>query len=98
MAMISAHISEAGLEVVDVESLRPHYAKTLEHWSARLETHLSEAAAMVPEHTLRIWRLYLAGCSYAFARGWINLHQILAVKPFADGGTGLPLTREDVYR
>ncbi|WP_024694444.1 C17 cyclopropane fatty acid synthase CfaB [Pseudomonas syringae] len=98
LAMISAHISEAGLEVVDVESLRAHYAMTLEHWSARLESRLGEAAAMVPEHTLRIWRLYLAGCAYGFARGWINLHQILAVKPFADGGTGLPLTREDVYR
>jgi len=53
---------------------------------------------MVPEQTLRIWRLYLAGCAYAFARGWINLHQILAVKPFADGSHSLPPTREDLYR
>ncbi|KAA8718213.1 class I SAM-dependent methyltransferase [Pseudomonas cannabina] len=98
LAMISAHLSDAGLEVVDVESLRPHYAKTLEHWSARLESRLDEAARIVPEQTLRIWRLYLAGCAYGFAKGWINLHQILAVKPFADGSTGLPLTREDVYR
>ncbi|MCF5290386.1 methyltransferase domain-containing protein, partial [Pseudomonas syringae] len=97
MAMISAQISEAGLEVVDVESLRPHYAKTLEHWSARLEARLDEAARIVPEQTLRIWRLYLAGCAYGFTKGWINLHQILAVKPFADGKTGLPLTREDIY-
>ncbi len=98
MAMISAHISEAGLEVVDVESLRPHYAKTLEHWSARLESRLDDAARIVPEQTLRIWRLYLAGCAYGFTKGWINLHQILAVKPFADGKTGLPLTREDIYQ
>ena len=28
------------------------------------------------EQALRIWRLYLAGCAYAFARGWINLHQV----------------------
>ncbi|RMQ48050.1 Cyclopropane-fatty-acyl-phospholipid synthase [Pseudomonas cichorii] len=98
LAMISAHISEAGLEIVDVESLRLHYARTLEHWSSRLEARLSEAVAMVPEHTLRIWRLYLAGCAYAFAKGWINLHQILAVKPFADGRHGLPLTRDDIYR
>lgn len=98
LSMISADISEAGLEIVDVESLRPHYAKTLEQWSCRLEARLSEAAAMVPEHTLRIWRLYLAGCSYAFAKGWINLHQILAAKPYADGRTGLPLTRQDIYQ
>jgi cyclopropane-fatty-acyl-phospholipid synthase len=98
VSRISADISEAGLEVVDVESLRMHYAKTLDHWSARLETHLEQAAAMVPGQTLRIWRLYLAGCAYAFAHGWINLHQILAVKPRADGSHDLPWTREDIYR
>ncbi|KFE47354.1 C17 cyclopropane fatty acid synthase CfaB [Pseudomonas syringae] len=98
VAQISAHISEAGLEVVDVESLRLHYAKTLAHWSSRLESNLERAAALVPEQTLRIWRLYLAGCSYAFTRGWINLHQILAVKPYTDGRHELPWTREDIYR
>lgn len=98
LTMISADISNAGLEIVDVESLRPHYARTLEHWSSRLESRLDEAASLVPAQTLRIWRLYLAGCAYAFSKGWINLHQILAVKPYADGSTGLPLTREDLYR
>jgi cyclopropane-fatty-acyl-phospholipid synthase len=98
LSMISASLSEAGLEIVDVESLRPHYARTLEQWSSRLESRLEEAAAMVPEHALRIWRLYLAGCAYAFAKGWINLHQILAVKAYSDGRTELPLTRADLYR
>lgn len=98
LSMITASISEAGLEVVDVESLRLHYARTLAHWSDRLEAQLDKATALVPEKALRIWRLYLAGCSYAFAKGWINLHQILAVKPLADGSHDLPLTREDLYR
>ena len=98
LSMISAHISEAGLEVVDVESLRLHYARTLEHWSQRLEQNLEAAAKQVPEQTLRIWRLYLAGCAYAFARGWINIHQILAAKPYADGLLELPSTRADIYR
>jgi len=97
LSMIDGHISEAGLEVVDVESLRLHYARTLEHWSSRLESQLDKAAALVPEQALRIWRLYLAGCAYAFGRGWINIHQILAVKPFTDGRTGLPWTRDDLY-
>lgn len=52
---------------------------------------------MVPEQALRIFRLYLAGCAYAFSKGWINLHQILAVKPHADGSHDLPLTRDDIY-
>lgn len=98
LSMISAYISEAGLEIVDVESLRLHYARTLKHWSDRLESQLEKASTMVPEKALRIWRLYLAGCSYAFSKGRINLHQILAVKPFADGHHELPLTRDDLYR
>lgn len=97
LAMITANISEAGLEVVDVESLRLHYARTLDHWSERLEDNLEAAAKLVPEQALRIWRLYLAGCAYAFAKGWINLHQILAVKAHPDGSHELPWTRDDIY-
>ena len=97
LSMITAEISEAGLEVVDVESLRLHYARTLEHWSQRLEHNLEAAAKQVPEQTLRIWRLYLAGCAYAFARGWINIDQILATKAYADGSLELPATRRDIY-
>ena len=97
LSMMTAEISEAGLEVVDVESLRLHYARTLEHWSQRLEDNLDVAAKMVPEQILRIWRLYLAGCAYAFAHGWINIDQILATKPHADGTLELPPTRADIY-
>ena len=98
LSMMTAEISEAGLEVVDVESLRLHYARTLEHWSQRLEHNLEAAARQVPEQALRIWRLYLAGCAYAFAHGWINIDQILATKPHADGSLELPPTRADIYR
>ncbi|KFX70917.1 fatty acid methyltransferase [Pseudomonas taeanensis MS-3] len=98
LATMTAHISEAGLEVVDVENLRLHYARTLEHWSARLEARLDQAAQLVPEQALRIWRLYLAGCAYGFARGWMSLHQILAIKPYEDGSHNLPWTRADLYR
>ncbi|MBA1203971.1 class I SAM-dependent methyltransferase [Pseudomonas capeferrum] len=98
LSMICAAICASGLEVVDVESLRLHYARTLNLWSERLENQLDKAADIVPEKALRIWRLYLAGCAYAFTKGWINLHQILAVKPYADGRIDLPLTREDLYR
>lgn len=92
-----AHMSDQGLEVVDVESLRLHYAHTLECWSDNLEARLAEARALVSEKTLRIWRIYLAGCAYGFRKNWMNIHQILAVKPFASGRHNLPWTREDIY-
>ncbi|KTT34763.1 fatty acid methyltransferase [Pseudomonas oryzihabitans] len=92
-----AEMSEAGLEVVDVESLRLHYARTLDFWSAALEAHLEEAARLVPAEALRIWRLYLPGCAYAFRNNWVNIHQILADKPHGDGRTELPWSRADLY-
>jgi cyclopropane-fatty-acyl-phospholipid synthase len=95
---ISSCISDAGLEIVDVESLRLHYARTLDFWSERLEARLEQAKRMVPERALRIWRLYLAGCAYGFRHNWINLHQILASKPLADGSHELPWSRADLYR
>ncbi|EIK55007.1 cyclopropane-fatty-acyl-phospholipid synthase [Stutzerimonas stutzeri TS44] len=95
---IGSCISEAGLEIVDVESLRLHYARTLEFWSARLEANLEQARQLVPERALRIWRLYLAGCAYGFRHNWINLHQVLASKPHADGSHELPWSRADLYR
>ncbi|MNN79042.1 Methoxy mycolic acid synthase MmaA3 [compost metagenome] len=98
LATAVARMSEEGLEVVDVESLRLHYARTLHLWSERLEQHLEVAARLVPERALRIWRLYLAGCAYGFEREWINLHQILAVRPRADGSHDLPWSRADIYR
>ena len=98
LATAVAQMSEAGLEVVDVESLRLHYARTLRLWSERLEQHLDEAARLVPERALRIWRLYLAGCAYGFEREWINLHQVLAVRPREDGSHDLPWSRADLYR
>ncbi|MBT8767277.1 C17 cyclopropane fatty acid synthase CfaB [Metapseudomonas boanensis] len=97
LSTMVAQLSLAGLEVVDVESLRLHYARTLELWSGNLEARLEQAAQLVPEQALRIWRLYLAGCSHAFQKGWINLHQILALKPHPDGSHELPWSRADIY-
>jgi cyclopropane-fatty-acyl-phospholipid synthase len=91
-------MSAADFEVVDVESLRPHYAKTLAHWSRRLESRLDEAAQLVSDRTLRIWRVYLAGCSHGFEQGWVTIYQLLASVQRHPGGTGLPLTRDWMYR
>src|SRR5690606_29065799 len=41
LATMVTELSLAGLEVVDVESLRLHYARTLEFWSANLEAKLA---------------------------------------------------------
>jgi len=90
-------MSAAGFEIIDVESLRRHYALTLSHWSRRLESRLQEAAREVAQRTLRVWRIYLAGCSHGFAEGWMNLYQVLGSRQVAGGSTELPLTRRWIY-
>ena len=88
---------ESGFEVRDVESLREHYALTLQNWVRRLEAHHDEAVAEVGETTYRIWRLFMSGSAHGFQTGHLNLYQSLLVKP-DDGVSGLPLTRADWYR
>jgi cyclopropane-fatty-acyl-phospholipid synthase len=89
--------STQGFEVADVESLRPHYARTLYLWSQRLEAQLASAAQVIDARRLRIWRIYLAGCSYGFRQGWMNIYQILLSRQACAGPTGLPLTRDWMY-
>ena len=94
-------LSAAGLELADAESLRLHYARTLAQWSAAFEAKLDTMRALAGERRARIWRMYLAGCAHAFARGWINLYQLLAFKPLtgqALSPSPLPLTRDYMYR
>jgi cyclopropane-fatty-acyl-phospholipid synthase len=87
----------AGLEVMDVETLRLHYAKTLWHWSERLEANLARARALAGERRMRIWRAYLAGCAHAFEQHWVTIHQVLAVKCNDPRRRVLPLTRDYIY-
>jgi cyclopropane-fatty-acyl-phospholipid synthase len=81
-------MAEAGLEALDVENLRPHYARTLWAWSDALEARLDEAARLAPERVLRAYRLYLPGSAMAFERGWMALHQILASRPSGNVADG----------
>jgi cyclopropane-fatty-acyl-phospholipid synthase len=95
--LVVKEMSDCDLEVHDVECLRPHYARTLEHWSASFERHLEQAVAASDERIARIWRLYLAGCAHAFDERWISIYQVLASRQSGPGGTELPLTREWMY-
>src|SRR5690606_21774868 len=76
------HLAEGGLEDLDTENLRPHYARTLWAWSDALEAKLDEANVILSgeqgQKSLRAYRVYLAGCAMGFEYGWIALHQVLA--------------------
>lgn len=89
-----AAMENIGFEIVDVQSLRPHYALTLEHWFHRYRARREHVACFVPERTLRVWDLYLAGCARAFSQGLIGVHQTLLAKPDHEGRITAAFTRE----
>jgi cyclopropane-fatty-acyl-phospholipid synthase len=90
-------LSKQGLESWDVESLRPHYARTLWQWVERLEASRAAAVAAVGEKIYRIWRIYMAGSALGFERGWMSIYQVLAGKALPGGALDLPPTRDYIY-
>ncbi len=81
--------------VLDVENLRLHYAKTLEHWLARFDRQAEKVETMYGHNFVRAWRLYLAGSIAAFTTGSLQLFQVV----FARGtDNNLPWSREHLYK
>ncbi|HTV32887.1 MAG TPA: cyclopropane-fatty-acyl-phospholipid synthase family protein [Methylocella sp.] len=90
-------IARAGLEIADIEDLRPHYARTLLNWVRRLDARPQEAIRTAGDQRYRIWRVYLAAMAYAFDCGWLSVAQVLAYKPIANGVAPRPWTRDYQY-
>ena len=90
-------MSAAGLEPVDIENLRRHYAITMERWVERFESASPKLKTLTSEKNWRIWRAYLAGCAYGFKQNWISIHQVLAIKALPGRAVHLPLTRDYMY-
>jgi len=80
--------------VLDVENLRLHYAKTLEHWLQRYETNVDRVAEMFDPEFVRTWRLYLTGSLTAFKTGSMQLFQVSFARP---GLNLIPWTRQYLY-
>ncbi len=86
-------IEQAGLEVRDVHALREHYVWTVNAWYDTFEANWDRVVGLVGEEVARVWRLYLVGGALAFEEGRMGVDQILAVKPTADGRSGMPPVR-----
>jgi cyclopropane-fatty-acyl-phospholipid synthase len=90
-------MQEGGLEALDVENLRRHYARTCGVWADNFEARAEQIKRQVDDKHFRIWRVYLAGCSYAFARDWVSLNQVVCSKAGRDV-TALPWSRRYMYQ
>jgi cyclopropane-fatty-acyl-phospholipid synthase len=81
--------------IIDVENLRPHYARTCAIWLHNFEAVADDVARMYDEEFVRMWRLYLAGSSAGFQSGTLQLYQVL----FAPhGNSNIPWTRDHIYQ
>ena len=90
-------MERAGLEILDVEGLRLHYARTCRQWVERLRARADEARALAGERTYRTWLLYLACSAVAFEDGLDrSLPGPHAQAPRSRGGSA-PRTREHLY-
>ena len=85
----------AGFEVLDVENLRRHYARTCRAWVDSLTAHRERCLETVGPFTWRTWLLYLAGSAVAFEAGGLGLHQVLLAKRGANAAA--PATRDYMY-
>lgn len=102
LADVLVELERAGLEVLDVENLRRHYASTLDAWAERFERRWDTIHALDParfdERFRRVWRSYLVGCAEMFRSpaGYTHLFQIV----FSKGNvttSSYPMSRAHVY-
>jgi cyclopropane-fatty-acyl-phospholipid synthase len=90
-------LERARFEILDVESLRAHYARTTKQWAERLQANAERARALVGERTYRTWVAYLASSSVGFTRGNIGLYQVVAARADPARRAAVPTTREAIY-
>jgi cyclopropane-fatty-acyl-phospholipid synthase len=89
-----------GLEVLDVENLRRHYALTLDAWAERFDAHWETIHAVDPvrfdERHRRIWRTYLWSCAEMFRSRTSRTH-LFQVTVSKSNVTRYPMTRAFLY-
>jgi cyclopropane-fatty-acyl-phospholipid synthase len=81
--------------ILDVENLRPHYARTCAKWLENFEAEANHIAEAYGNEFVRMWRLYLAGSSAGFQSGTLQLFQILFTPR---GNNEVPWTRKYQYQ
>lgn len=89
------HITNESFHLIDLESLRRHYARTLEFWAQNFENSIEEISKTKEESFIRMWRLYLNSCAASFHAGNIDVDQLIFSKGIANE---VPYTRDYLYK
>ncbi len=96
ISLVLKTMQQGGMEAHDIENLRHHYARTCHIWANNFEDNADKIRNLVDEKKYRIWRVYLAGCAYAFMHDLIAIYQIVCTKSGL-GAPLLPMSRQYMY-
>ena len=103
LADVIVAMEASGLEVVDIENLRRHYAPTLDAWAERFTRNWDRIRALdsnrFNERFRRIWLTYLIGCAEMFrsTMWYTHLFQIVFSKVNITEKS-YPMSRAFLYR
>lgn len=89
-AMLDSMTRRTQLNVLDLDEIGAHYARTLREWRQRFEARLDRIGELgYDERFMRMWRYYLCYCEGGFLERTIGTSQWLLAKP---GNRRAPLT------
>jgi cyclopropane-fatty-acyl-phospholipid synthase len=90
IGLSTTNLERHRFEVHDIEGMREHFQRTLEHWTDRLYRNRERAEAMAGKERARLWLLYFSLFAMAFERNTVSVFQTLASKR-RTGPSGLGL-------
>ena len=93
LSEVIAASEKSRLAATDIETLRLHYAHTLQHWYDRTVAARAQIEALYDARFWRMWCFYLAGAIVAFRYGAMCNHQI----QFVRNRHALPITRDYMH-
>ena len=93
LSEVAPVIEKSELILSDLEVLRHHYAKTLEHWKDNFLAHKEHIIDEFDEKFIRMWEYYLSSCECAFLYRGAVVFQFLLSKNILT----VPITRKYLY-
>ena len=79
-SVIRRYAEAAGFEVTRLQSLQPHYIRTLDCWAANLKAARDKAIALTSQEVYDMYMHYLTGCASYYRRGHLDLIQFTMCK------------------
>lgn len=87
-------LEASGMWMADIEVLRGHYGRTLNHWRQRFDAAADAIRAEYDERFIRMFRYYLTACEMAFE----EQHQVVFQFQLSRAQHSVPATRDYLYR